>query len=232
LSPPLEAARFGGPLGDAPVRHEPAGERRCPVAATAAIKSALPLSDALRTLAPAFAGGTFDPAVYADVQQRLVARLEASLAELPRGDFDVAWSLGEALRCALAGASAGDARAMWDATERVLAVERATPFAGAIIGALRERPAPPPQMERILAALDAHPGCGLRSAALRLRNTAASDEAARASALRAAQSALRSPCWRLQASALAVLRQLGGAPADSAALPSFLRGAVSDAVKE
>lgn len=232
LSPPLEAARFGGPLGDAPVRHEPAGERRCPVAATAAIESELPLGDALRTLAPAFAGGSFDPAVYADVQQRLVARLEASLAELPRGDFDVAWSLGEALRCALAGASAGDARAMWDAMERVLAAEPATPFAGAIAGALRERPAPPPQMERLLAALDAHPACGVRSAALRLRGTAATGETSRASALSAARSALRSPCWRSQASALAVLRQLGGAPADSAALPSFFRGAAGGAVME
>jgi len=230
LSPPLEAARFGGPLGDAPVRHEPAGKRRCPEAAAAATESTLPLADALRRLAPAFAGGSFDPAVYADVQRRLGARLEASLAELPRGDFDVAWSLGEALRCALASASAGDARAMWDGMERVLAAEPATPFAGAFAGALRERPPPPQQMERILAALDAHPGCGVRSAALRLRGTAATGEASRTSALSVAQSALRSPCWRLQASALAVLRQLGAAPADSAALPSFLRRAVGDAV--
>jgi hypothetical protein len=230
FSPPLEAARFGGPSGDAPVRHEPAGGRRCPEAAVAAAESALPLADALRRLAPAFAGGSFDAAVYAGAQQRLVARLDASLAGLPRGDFDVAWSLGEALRCALAGASAGDAQAMWDAMERVLAAEPATPFAGPLAGALSERPAPPPQMERILAALDAHPGCGVRSAALRLRGTAATDEASRASALNAAQSALRSPCWRLQASALAVLRQLRVAPAGSAALPSFLRSAAGDAV--
>jgi len=232
LSPPLEASRLGGPFGNAPVRHEPAGKRRCPETAAAVIESTLPLADALHRLAPAFAGGSFDPAVYADVQQRLVARLEASLAELPRGDFDVAWSLGEALRCALAGASAGDARAMWNGMERVLAAEPATPFAGAIAGTLRERPAPPPQTERILAALGAHPGCGVRSAALRLRSTAATDETTRASALGAAQSALRSPCWRLQASALAVLRQLDVAPTDSAALPSFLRGGVSDAVME
>ena len=181
-----------------------------------------PLTDALRGLAPAFAGGSLEPGLYAEVQRRLQARLEASLAGLPRGDFEVAWSLGEALLCALAGASAGDARAMWDGMERVLAADPATPFAGAIASALRERPAPPPQMERILAALDAHPSCGLRSTALRLRSTAATDEAARASALRAAQSALHSPCWRLQASALAVLKRLGVAPADSAALPSFL----------
>jgi hypothetical protein len=232
LSPPLEAARYGGLQGNAPFRHEPAAARRCPDAAAPAGETTLPLADALRRLAPAFAGGAFDPALYGDVRQRLVGRLEASLADLPRGDFDVAWSLGEALRCALAGASAGDARAMWEGMERVLAAEPATPFAGAIAGVLRERAAPPPQMERLLAALDAHPGCGVRSAALRLRGTAATGETSRASALRAAQSALRSPCWRLQASALAVLRQLGGAPADSAVLPSFLRGAAGDAVME
>jgi len=93
-----------------------------------------------------------------------------------------------------------------------------------IAGALRERPAPVPQMERLLAALDTHPACGVRSAALRLRGTAVeSDE--RAPALRVAQAALQSPCWRLQASALAVLTRLGAPPADISALPTFLRGA-------
>ena len=230
ISPPLDAARFGGPRGNTPVRHEAAGARRCPDTTEPAVGSKLPLADALRRLAPAFAGGAFDPAVYAEVERRLQAQLEASLAELPRRDFAVAWSLGEALRCALAGASAGDAQAMWDAMERVLAAEPATPFAGPLAGALRERPAPSPQMERILAALDAYPGCGVRSAALRLRGNAATDDASRASALNAAQSALRSPCWRIQASALAVLRQLGAAPAGSATLPTFLRGAAGDAV--
>jgi hypothetical protein len=184
------------------------------------------LADALRELAPAFAGGTFEPGLYADVQRRLTARLEESLAELPRGEFEVAWSLSEALRCSAAAASAGDAQAMWDAMERVLAAEPATPFAGAIIIALRERPAPQQQMERILAVLDSHRACGVRAAALRLRGSAGTT---RDTALPVAQAALRSPCWRLQASALAVLRQVGDAPADSAALPTFLRGAVGDA---
>jgi len=113
---------------------------------------------------------------------------------------------------------------MWAAMERVLVREPATPYAGVIAGALRERPAPVPQMERLLAALDTHPACGVRSAALRLRGTAAeSDE--RASALRVARAALQSPCWRLQASALAVLTRLGAPPADIRALPTFLRGA-------
>jgi len=227
LSPPPGAARFGGPLGDAPVRHEPDSARRCPDAAAAATGKLesdpiFPLADALRGLAPSFAGGAFEPGVYADVQRRVTARLEESLAELPRGDFEVAWSLSEALRCAAAAASAGDAQVMWDAMERVLAAEPATPFAGAIAVALRERPAPQQQMELILAALDAHPSCGVRSAALRLRGGAG---AARDTALTAAQAALRSPCWRLQASALAVLRPLGVVPDPGALLPSFLRAA-------
>jgi hypothetical protein len=114
---------------------------------------------------------------------------------------------------------------MWNAMERVLAADAATPFAGAILGALRERPASPPQMARILAALDAHPGCGLRASALRLRADSAADAGSRASAVTAAQAALRASCWRLQASALAVLTRLGAPPADRAALPTFLRGA-------
>lgn len=225
ISPPVEAARFGGPFGDAPVRHEPASARRCPDSTAPAVESSLPLPDALRKLAPAFAGGKFDPLVYADVQRRLTARLGESLAGLPQGDFDVTWSLGEALRCAAAGATAAEVPAMWDAMERVLAAEPGTPFAGAIAGALRERLPPPPQMERILAALDANPDCGVRAAALRLRGATVGNEASRVAAVREAQSALRAPCWRLQASALTVLKQLGGAPADRGALPSFLRGA-------
>jgi hypothetical protein len=223
FTPPPGAARLGSPLGQAPVVHEPLAQRRCPAAAPADPESALPLAEALRRLAPAFAGGTFDAALYSEVQRRLTMRLEASLAELPGDDFDVAWSLGEALRCALAGATAEQAGEMWAAMERWLAAKSSAPYAGVIAAALRERPAPPQQMERMLAALDAHPACGVRSAALRLRGTAA-DGDARAMALRAAQAALQSPCWRLQASALAVLTRLGAPPADRAALPTFLRG--------
>jgi hypothetical protein len=231
LSPALEAARFGGPHGDAPIRHEPAPARRCPEGAAPAGDTALPLPEALRRIAPGFAGAAFDPALYAYVRRRLLGGLEAGIAELPRGDFDVGWSLAGALRCAVAGAAAGEAQAMWDGMERVLAAEPATPYAGAIAGALRERPAPPQRMARILAALETHPGCGVRAAALRLRDRAAADEAARVDTLRAAQSALSDSCWRLQASALAVLTRLGAAPADRAALPTFLRSVHGEAVE-
>jgi len=224
LSPTLEAARFGAPQGDAPVRHEPVTARRCADAAAPAGETTVPLPEVLRRLAPAFAGGAFDTALYGEVQRRLTAHLEASLGELPRGDFDVLWSLGEALRCAFAGATPEQAANMWAAMERVLVREPATPYAGVIADALRERPAPARQMERILAALDTHPACGVRSAAMRLRGTAA-DGDARAAALRTAQAALQSPCWRLQSSALAVLTRLGAPPADFSALPTFLRRA-------
>ena len=181
----------------------------------------MPLAQLLRRLAPAFAGEPFDPVIYAETQRRLTTRLETSLAELPRDDFDVALSLAEALRCALSRATAEDAAAVWSAMERVLAAQ--TPFAGSIMAGLGERPAPAPQMGRMLAALDAYPGCGVRAAALRLRHDAATDEASRASAVRAAQSALGSSCWRLQAAARDVLRQLGVRPDPGANLPSFRR---------
>lgn len=223
-SAPPENAGFGAPLGPAPVKHEAtAGQPCATVAPAAAADSAMPLAEALRRIAPGFAGERVDPELYADVQRRLTTRLEASLAELPRDDFTVAWSLGEALRCALISATDGEAAAMWDAMERALATERSTLRAGVIAGALGERPAPAPQMERMLAALDARPACGLRVAALRLRHAAASDGPSRASVTAAAQAALRSPCWRLQASARAVHKQLGVAPDPGVVLPSFLR---------
>ena len=220
--PPRDAAAAGGPFGDEPVKHVAPAAPRCPEAAPAAAETALPLAQLLRALAPAFAGGPFDPAIYAEVRRRLTTRLEASLAELPRDDFDVALSLAEVLRCILTNATAEDAATVWNAMERVLAAQPPTPFAGAIMAGLGERPAPAPQMARMLAALDAYPACGVRAAALRLRHDTAADKAATA---RAAQSALGSSCWRLQAAALDVLRQLGIKPADSAALPTFLRGA-------
>jgi hypothetical protein len=72
-------------------------------------------------------------------------------------------------------------------------------------------------MQRILGALDAHPICAVRASALSLRHAIEGDASARA------QAALRSPCWRLQAAALVVLRRLDVAPDASAPLPSVLR---------
>jgi len=219
VSPPPQSAGLGGPLGDSPIAHEPPRKPHCATAAPAAAEAALPLAESLRRIVPGFTGdGSADPATYADVQRRLTQRLQASIAELPHDDFDVAYSFGEALRCALIAASAEDAASMWTEMERLLAGDPATPFAGAIAGALRERAAGAPRMQRILQIFDRHPRCSVRAAALSLRSAAAGDALASL-----ARGALRSPCWRLQAAALAVLERLGAAPDADAPLPSFLR---------
>jgi hypothetical protein len=103
---------------------------------------------------------------------------------------------------------------MWDGFERMLAAKHATPFAGPIAGALRARPAPAAQMQRLAGRLAAHPFCSVQVAALSLARTAA-----------AAQEALRSSCWRLQTRALRLLNELGVAPENLDAVPEFLRQA-------
>lgn len=226
VSQPPHSAELGGPLGNAPIAHEQPGTNRCPEAAPATDESALPLAEALRRIAPGFAGGSADPAAYAAVQRRLTTQLQASIAELPPDSFNVAWALGEAMRCTLIGAAAGDAAALWTELERVLVDAPATPFAGAITLALSERPPPAPQMQRILRVLDEHPHCSVRAAALSLRHATAADDSPRASMMSVAQAALRSSCWRLRAAARAVLGRLGVAPDGGAVLPSFLRADV------
>lgn len=223
LAPPADASAFGGPLGTAPVAHEPAFTAVCPaVVPAAAAREALSLAEALRRIAPGFYGSAVDAATYAGVQQRLMTRLQASIAELAPDDFDAAWALGEALSCALSGAAAAEAAAMWAAMERLLATEPMSPFAGPIARTVLTRPPPSPQLERMLRALDGHPRCGVRAAALRLRHITAADAPSRESVTGTAQAALRSPCWRLQATALDVLAHMGAAPDPGATLPSFL----------
>lgn len=141
-------------------------------------------------------------------QQRLRADVAAVVAQTPADEFDQLWPLATALRCALAGASEAQAQSMWDGFERLAA----TPYAGIIAAALRARPAPPEQMRRLVGQLSAHPSCGVRTAALALDGTAA-----------AAQAALRSTCWRLQARGLRILGELGEAPQSLDGVPDFLR---------
>ncbi|MEW6688561.1 MAG: hypothetical protein AB1452_05645, partial [Pseudomonadota bacterium] len=145
-----------------------------------------------------------------------------SLAALPQGSFNVSYALGEALRCSLLGAAEPEAQRLWDEIERELTEEPRPPFTAPLLVALRGRPAPPAQMQRILRALDADPRCAVRSAALELRSAAIPGSAA------AAQSALRSSCWREQARALALLARLGETPDPDAKLPSFLRRVPQD----
>ncbi len=223
VAPSEHSAELGGPLGGSPIVHEQAGALQCPAVADSqeADDDLTPLAEALRSIVPG--AGPADPRIHQYVRQRLTHDLRAGLSVLPPDDFNVAYSLGEALRCAIAAAATEPLESMWTEMEHVLAREPATPFAGAIAGALRERPAPAPQMSRILRVLDEHPRCSVRAAALSLRSTFSTDEASRTAFEKQAQAALRSPCWRMQASALAALDRLGAKPDPGTPLPSFLR---------
>jgi hypothetical protein len=204
---PAAAPQGGG------IETSPAGEKRCPkVSLDAAPQEGLSLVEAVRSLEFLFRGGEAEPRTHAYVRERLVADLERSLTELPRDDFTIDWILGNALPCVLSQAALAEATAMWTAMETVLHADRASPFALPIALALRERPAPPEQLDRITRALALHPSCAVRAAAIVLSKSAA-----------AAQSALESSCWLLQATALRILGELGAKPRPDARLPSFLR---------
>jgi hypothetical protein len=66
-------------------------------------------------------------------------------------------------------------------------------------------------MPRLIERLAAHRSCGVRTAALALDGSAP-----------AAQAALRSSCWQLQARALRILEARGAEPEDASAVPGFL----------
>lgn len=197
--------RDGAPL---PVA---AGDRFCPAVPPAAAQSTEPFAAAVRSLEHVFRNSPGNAATFAYVQERLTRDLQAALAELPGDDFTVTWVVGSALPCTLRQASADEAAGMWRAMEATLATAPASPAAFAIASALRERPAPPEQLQRIVEALERHPSCAVRAAALRLRGSAS-----------AAHAALGSSCWRLQAAALELLGRLG-ADAGPRDVPSFLR---------
>jgi hypothetical protein len=219
------AADLGGPSGGDPATHEAQDDRPCPTVSATAPE--IPFVEALRRAETGFAGDAADPAAYASAQLTLKQRFKAGIAELPRDDFEVAWVLSHALRCAFAKASADEAAAMGRDIEVILKDDPASPFAAGFAFALHDRRPPVPQTENILAALDASPVCGTRAAALSLRQLTAVDEATRARAISVAQAALSSSCWRMQATALVTLRRLGLTPPEAAPLPSFLRTRVS-----
>jgi hypothetical protein len=223
VAQPLHSAELGGPLGDRAVTHEPPGNPTCPKVEPAAANRALSFADALNAIAPGFGGGAADPAAYAEVQRRLTTELAASVAKLPRDRFNITWALGEALRCALSAATLDSATVINNGLEQVLRTEPASPFAGSIVTALHQRPPPVPQTQRMLQILDEHPNCGVRAAALSLHFITVTDDAARIAMAQLAQTALRSSCWRLQATARARLKRLGIAPDVATVLPSFIR---------
>ncbi|MGH8708913.1 MAG: hypothetical protein ACREVD_12750, partial [Burkholderiales bacterium] len=202
-----DAPRNEGP----PVTHEATGSATCPPE-PAARPSAMSLEEALRSLGPGLSGGKLEGGAYALSLHALRTRTRAALAELPVEDFAVQWPLGTVLRCALESANEEQAIGMWGAFESVLRDDPS--YAGGVAGALRARPAPAAQMRRLTGLLFAHPSCAVRTAALSLDGSVA-----------AAQAALRSSCWRLQAEALRLLEKHGVAPQEPAAVPPFLREA-------
>jgi hypothetical protein len=210
----LRGGKEDGPAQPAVV-HEPEASPACPAVAPAAPAIGLTLADALRRLGPGLVAGKVDGASWALALGELRARPEPALAELPPDEFEVMWALSAALHCALLDAQEAQSAAMWDAFERLLAAHPDSPFAGLIAGALRARPAPAPQMQRLVARLSAHPACSVRTQALALGGSVA-----------AAQAALRSPCWELQARALRILAEQGVAPENLDAMPVFLRQAI------
>jgi hypothetical protein len=114
---------------------------------------------------------------------------------------------GEALLCRLR--EAPDLDAMW----RELRGKVDTPLAGWVAIALAQRPPPAAQAEEIAALLDRRESCNVRALALRAWP-----------ALPAAQSAVRSSCYRLQAAGAAAFARLGRPVPRDAVLPSFLKG--------
>jgi len=208
---------LGGPLGGAPIRHEAQPAPRCVKTEPSAPAGRLVLAEALRKILPGATQGPDEAAIYAGVLWQLRTRFAASVAELPRDDFEVSYSLAQALLCALTGASAEGAARMWNEFEQVLDKDPDSPFAPALAGALRARPAPAGQMKRLIHALDAHPRCSVRAASLSLLASLMEE-----SVIPRAQLALGSPCWRLQAVALGVLHRRGVEPDPRALLPSFL----------
>ena len=200
-------------IPDWPATHEAPGKPVCPPASDAAPDTSLSLGEALRRTMPAFFGERADPAAYAEVRRRLSASLRPALAEITAEDFDAAWSFGEALRCVLREAPPDGAAAMWRELHEHLRENPDSRLAVDIAIALRQRPPPEAQAREIAALLETHPRCVVRVIALLARPEQA-----------AAEAALRSGCWRLQAAGRGALARLGvPLPAD-AGLPTFLRG--------
>jgi hypothetical protein len=196
------------PAMSMPVAFETASETACPVEANAAPADSS-LEDALRSLGPGLVSGKVDAARYALVMRELRDRPDVAIAALPLAEFDVRWPLSIALGCALRGASDAQAEAMLASFGRLLDDPR---LAGLVAEALRANPTPSATRQHLVDRLMAHPSCGIRSAALGLDGSEA-----------AAQTALRSSCWQLQARALRILQERGVAPEDLNGVPRFLR---------
>jgi len=115
---------------------------------------------------------------------------------------------GEALLCR--ARDAPDLEGFWSEMKALLLAEPQTPLAGWVALALATRP--PADAEAIARLLARRESCNVRALALRAWPT-----------LAAANDAIRSSCFRLQAAAAAAFSRLGAPLPPDAALPSFLR---------
>jgi hypothetical protein len=116
------------------------------------------------------------------LERRLTHAFAQAMAQLRRDDFDQVLAYAGAVYCAMRAAdlSLEAGRLLGEALPPQLAI--------AIARALRERPPPAEQLKEVRAALSGHPSCAVRAVALEIWPEPA-----------AAQAALASSCWRLQA---------------------------------
>ncbi|MGQ0665324.1 MAG: hypothetical protein ACT4P2_17455 [Pseudomonadota bacterium] len=219
--PPAAAAGLGGPQGGLAVVHEPPGGQSCPQTAPEAEDDGRTVADWLGDTAPMFGSAAPVHASFSRLKSRLPGTLRGVIAALPGDDFTLVWTLSEILRCLLEGASPAVAEELWAGMEGALADNPRTRLAITIAAALAHRRPPPARLEPSLAVLDRHPSCGVRATSLALRFAGA----AAGRPVDPALAALGDPCWRMQATALAILQKSGaaGRGANTGALPSFLK---------
>ena len=218
---------LGGPLARV---HVPAATPAVAVGACPAIDSGttvlaeLPITEALSRAMPGLAGGKPDAAAYAHALRQLTTRLRDSIAELPRDDFNVLWTLGRVLECAAQAATEAEIDALRRDIEQALRVEPAHAFAGVLLTVLRSRPLAAARMQTLLQPLTRHPACSVRAGVLRLMESSGVGELSEPveSLTQRAQAGLTDACWRLQLAARDVLRRLN-VPFDEQRLPLFLR---------
>ncbi|MGQ0752583.1 MAG: hypothetical protein ACT4PS_18805 [Betaproteobacteria bacterium] len=222
IGQPPHGREWGGPDGNTPVQHESGGGTPCPASDGTTPEKPMSFAEALSATAPGFGGGTVNVAAYAAAQRYVRERLAAGVSGLPRDSFNVTWALGETIRCTLTNANERERTAILAGMHEVLSAEPHTPFATAFVPALFNRPGPASLMQPIILKLDGHPSCALRSAALSLTFLTAESDEAREALVPIAQKALRSTCWRLQATAKARLIRSGAVPDATERLPSFL----------
>ncbi len=115
-------------------------------------------------------------------------KLKNAVSGLRRDHFDALTEVGAALRCSTD----------WPLMEELLDREPDGPLAIYVGDSLMIHPVTDRQREKLLDQLDRHSSCAVRAAALEARDSPA-----------AAQAALGSSCWRLQAAARAVLERAG-----------------------